>query len=147
MITKIIKTYFISGHRNISEENFDKYYARDLSLIEGKYQYDKAHAMRNKTTYIEPHYVLGDYEGVDTMAQNFLSYALNVDPHRITIYYMGNTPMNCADEKYNRKFGFLTDNERDEAMTNDSDEDIAYITDETKWSGTGQNILRRYKMK
>lgn len=140
---KIIKRYFISGHRNITQEDFEKYYAKILNKIESEY---KKSTKTFNFIYEEPHYVIGDYEGVDTMAQDYLAYNLNVDPNRVTIYHMGDYPMNCANDKFLRIGGFATDDARDEAMTMNSDEDIAYVYSEKVWSGTAQNILRRFKM-
>lgn len=137
------KTYFISGHRNITQEDFDKYYGEPLAHIESMYQFLTRIKEEDVCT---PYYIMGDYEGCDIMAQRFLIETLKVDPQRIKVYHMGEKPMNLFSNKVKLVGGFATDNERDEAMTFDSDEDIAFIYDETKWSGTGQNILRRYKM-
>ena len=40
--------------------------------------------------------------------------------------------------------GFKSDEERDSAMTNDSDFDIAFVKDNRWNSGTAQNIKRRH---
>ena len=54
-----------------------------------------------------------------------------------------------APRYYNKKVtqfvgGFQTDDERDTAMTNASNEDIAFVRDPKRLSGTAMNILRRY---
>ena len=137
------KIYFISGHRNLTQEDFNNYYGEKLAQIETRFQF----LTRIKEEDIcTPYYIMGDYEGCDIMAQQFLIETLKADPKRIKVYHMGDKPMNLFSEDVKLVGGFKTDNERDEAMTFDSDEDIAFIYDETKWSGTGQNILRRYKM-
>lgn len=43
--------------------------------------------------------------------------------------------------------GFKSDEDRDSAMTRDSDFDIAFIKDNRWDSGTAQNIKRRYCLK
>lgn len=43
--------------------------------------------------------------------------------------------------------GFKSDEERDSAMTRDSDFDIAFIKDGRWNSGTAQNIKRRWNLK
>ena len=137
------KVYFISGHRNLTQEDFDMYYGEKLAQIENKFQF----LTRLKEEDIcTPYYIMGDYEGCDIMAQKFLIETLKVDSKRIKVYHMGDKPMNLFSNDVMLVGGFTTDNERDEAMTFDSDQDIAFIYDETKWSGTGQNILRRYKI-
>ena len=54
---KMRKTYFISGHRNITEKEFKENYGGVL--------FDAS--LDNHTTF-----VVGDYYGVDIMAQNYL---------------------------------------------------------------------------
>jgi hypothetical protein len=123
------KVYFISGHRNITEEEFNNNYAKVLDKV-SKEMCD---------------FVVGDYYGVDIMAQNYLVDVLSVNPDRITVYHMFDKPRNINPKIKNTKGGFKTDEERDAAMTEASDEDIAFIRDLDKWSGTKENVLRRYK--
>lgn len=129
----ILNTYFISGHRNITEEEFDFNYkpAIDFAL----YETPKAK------------FVVGDYYGVDIMAQNYLVDVLGVDPNRITVYHMFDSPRNKNEKITKTKGGFTSDEERDAAMTNASSKDIAFVRDNTKISGTGSNILRRCLLK
>ncbi len=124
--------YFISGHRNITEQEFKKNYTPLLINA----------AAEDHSTF-----VVGDYYGVDIMAQNFLIDALKINPDRVTVYHMFESPRNKNPKITNTKGGFTTDSERDSQMTNDSTQDIAFVRDETKWSGTGENILRRHKLK
>lgn len=126
-----MKTYFISGHRNITEKEFMENYAPALYL-----------AACEKSAF-----VVGDYYGVDIMAQNYLMNSLKIDPDRITVYHMFEAPRNINPKIKNTKGGFKSDSERDAAMTEASDEDIAFVRDPKKWSGTGENILRRHKLK
>lgn len=125
-------TYFISGHRNITEDQFLAYKETISKTLE-----NNPDAM----------FVVGDYCGADIMAQNFLLDELNLDPSKITVYHMFDTPRNINPRVINKVGGFENDEERDAAMTYASSNDIAYVFDHTKWSGTGQNILRRYLLK
>lgn len=121
--------YFISGHRNIDQEFFDKYYR---PLLEAVFQNDPF-----------PKFVVGDCEGVDTMAQDWLEK--NVTKDIVTVYHMYDSPRHNAGP-FKTVGGFKSDIERDEAMTRNSDIDIAYIMKGRWTSGTAQNILRRYEV-
>lgn len=121
--------YFISGHRNIDQEFFDRYYK---PLLEAVLQNDPF-----------PKFVVGDCEGVDTMAQDWLEK--NVTKDIVTVYHMYNSPRHNAGP-FKTVGGFKSDIERDEAMTRNSDIDIAYIMKGRWTSGTAQNILRRYEV-
>ena len=122
-------TYFISGHRNITEEQFEKY----KNEIHATYVLDP-----------EANFVVGDYNGVDIMAQNFLMDVLCVPTERVTVYHMFDTPRNMNPKITNLKGGFTSDSERDEAMTIASIRDIAFVADNKVMSGTAENILRRF---
>lgn len=123
-------TYFISGHRDITEEEFERNYKPAIEYI--------------LNTVPDCRFIMGDYYGVDLMAQNYLVDVLGVEPDRITVYHMFTTPRNINPKIENTVGGFESDNERDAAMTFASSEDIAFVRDNTKISGTAQNILRRY---
>lgn len=123
------KTYFVSGHREITEAQFERYKAELSRVVE------EVNA---------PKFVIGDYYGVDIMAQDFLLDVLEVDPGTVTVYHMHDTPRNVNPKVVNLVGGFENDEERDAAMTQVSGHDIAFVADHTKWSGTGQNILRRH---
>ena len=125
-------TYFISGHRNITEKEFKDNYAPAIMQA----------AAEDHSTF-----VIGDYYGVDIMAQNYLIDTLKINPDRVTVYHMFNSPRNKNPQITKTKGGFTTDSERDLQMTNDSQVDIAFVRDEKKMSGTGENILRRHKLK
>ena len=126
-------TYFISGHRAITNEEFEFNYVPLLEL-----------ALNNTPN---ARFVVGDYYGVDIMAQNYLVDVLNVDPNRITVYHMFESPRNINPKIKNTVGGFQNDDDRDAAMTENSFEDIALVRDENVLSGTAKNILRRYKLK
>ncbi len=122
--------YFISGHRDITQKEFDTLYkdaiVRAINENGGKCEF-----------------VVGDYQGVDMMAQEFLSEYF--DPKKVTVYHMFDSPRNIASKEFNTKGGFKSDEERDAAMTNDSDKDIAFVRKGKRDSGTAQNIIRRWE--
>lgn len=126
-------TYFISGHRNITEAEFEFNY---IPLI--NYALEKTPGAM---------FVVGDYYGVDIMAQNYLMDVLLLEPDRVTVYHMFDKPRNINEKITNTVGGFESDDERDTAMTNASFEDIALVRDNKKMCGTAENILRRYLLK
>lgn len=123
------KTYFISGHRNITEEEFSRY---KLTINE---------VLKETPDAL---FVVGDYYGVDIMAQNFLVDELEVNPNQITVYHMFDAPRNINQKITNMVGGFTSDEERDAAMTANSSKDIAFVREHTILSGTAQNLLRRH---
>lgn len=129
----VSNTYFISGHRSITELEFEVNYKPAIDYILSQNPIAK--------------FVLGDFDGVDIMAQNYLLDALGIEPERVTIYHMFEAPRNKNAKVINLIGGFKNDEERDAAMTKASCEDIAFVRDHTKISGTGSNILRRYLLK
>lgn len=94
--------------------------------------------------------VLHDRLQVDKFA---MDYIFNKDICHITIYHMFNKPRNIPEantrvilDLVDFRGGFKSDEERDSAMTRDSDFDIAFVKD-CRWnSGTAQNIKRRYNI-
>lgn len=130
-------TYFISGHRDLTQEEFNIHY---VPLIE-----------KIITNDINTEFVVGDWEGCDTM---FINYMLEqVDYPPITIYhveknpriiYEGESVLN-AEEIYNIKL--RTYDECDARMTSDSDFDVAWIRPGREDSHTAMNIKRRYNLK
>ena len=126
--------YFVSGHRDLTQKEFDELYKDIIETAASK---------RNTK------FIVADYEGADIMCQQLLKTLCDrniIDYSNITIYHMGDKPMRCADNRFNLKGGFESDVERDSTMTRDSQKDIAFIR-KGKWtSGTAQNILRRYEL-
>ena len=131
--TDKLVTFFISGHRDITEQEFEINYATALEFTVSEFPDCK--------------FVVGDYYGTDIMAQNYLLDVLGIDPSRVTVYHMLDEPRNKNEKVVNLVGGFKTDDERDEAMTNASSSDIAFVRDIKQNSGTAQNILRRYMLK
>jgi hypothetical protein len=124
--------YFISGHRNFTQEEFELYYVPKLKKLVGD---------------LSTKFVVGDYWGVDEMAQIWLKNNLPIDQHdRVTVYHMFKNPRVYCSNGFNLCGGFKTDVERDSAMTNISDEDIAFIHSGRWDSGTSQNVLRRIEV-
>jgi hypothetical protein len=114
--------YFISGHRNITADEFNDHYKPALDL-----------AIESGGTF-----VVGDYYGVDIMAQKYLH--ARVPEYRVTVYHMLEAPRNYV-HGFNTKGGYYLDEDRDSAMTSDSNVDIAWSR--SIYSGTFRNIRRR----
>lgn len=124
------KVYFISGHRDIKREEFEKYYIPKLKeLVTSK-----------ECVGI----VVAECMGVDIMAQEWLRDNLK-DLSCVTVCHMFDTPRFLATPEFNTQGGFESDIERDAWMTEHSNFDIAYIRKGRWTSGTAQNILRRYE--
>lgn len=131
-MTKNKKTFFISGHRDITNKEFDTLYIPKILDTINKY---------------DAYFIMGDYEGVDIMAQNFLINELDYDINKICVYHIGLFPMNINENIIHTKPYFLDDIHRDSTMTHESDEDIAFVREGKNNSGTAQNILRRVSFK
>lgn len=130
------KTYFISGHLDISPEEFRTHYKPkiDSALAEGA------------------KFVVGDARGLDTLAQSYLKGKTT----QVTVYHMKKKAFNNLGN-FETKGGFKTNDDKDSAMTRDSDEDIAWVRpaeDQKKLygakyrkrvSGTEKNLTRRRK--
>ncbi len=107
--------YFISGHTNLTKEEFNKHYKPLLDNIIND----------NNTNS----FVIGNSEGADKMAfQYLISKGISID--NITIYYFSKN--NQEDNfyfHYKPKIiqGFTSYEKRDAAMTNASDKDILWI--------------------
>jgi hypothetical protein len=127
--------YFISGHRNITQEDFDRTYGQKINSI------------INSSENEDCLFIVGDYYGCDIMAQDYLLDTLGINAERVYVYHMFETPRNVNPKVINLVGGFESDEERDAAMTDASDYDIAFIYDHKKLSGTAQNILRRCLIK
>jgi hypothetical protein len=117
--------YFISGHLSLTQEEFDTHYK---SLIDEALSHNSF-------------FVVGDAKGADTLSQNYLFDKTD----RVVVYHMFETP------RYNAGFptedGFQSDEERDIAMTNNSDMDIAWVRKGREKSGTQKNLDRRETLK
>ena len=117
------KTAFISGHRDVTIEEFEQYYVQSIK----------------KAIEDGDNFVIGDYQGVDYLAQKYLFY---VGYENVIVYHMFKAPRNHV-QSFVTRGGYISDEDRDSAMTKDSDYDIAWIRPGKKKSGTEQNINRR----
>ncbi len=120
------RTYFISGHLDITPEEFSEHYVeRLLALIDEGASF-----------------VVGDARGADKRAQTFLK---GRGAMRVTVYHMYNKPRN--NEGFQTHGGFRTDEERDRAMTAASDADVAWVRPGRENSGTAKNLGRRFQQR
>lgn len=115
-------TVFISGHGDITLEEFKAHYAPILD------------------SYVQAgcDFIVGDFKGTDTIAQGYLAF----EGCKVTVYHML--------EKARFNFinfptvgGFKNDIERDEAMTKASHCDLAWVRPGREASGTAKNLQRR----
>jgi hypothetical protein len=117
--------YFISGHLSLTQDEFDIHYKPFI-----------VEALCHNSSF-----VVGDAKGADTLAQNYLFGKTD----RIVVYHMFGSP------RYNAGFptegGFQSDEERDNAMTDNSDSDIAWVRKGREKSGTQKNLDRRETLK
>ena len=117
--------HFISGHLSLTQEEFSVHYQPSI---------DKALSHKHS-------FVVGDAKGADTLAQDYLYGKTD----KVTVYHMFESP------RYNVGFtttgGFLTDEERDSYMTDNSDSDIAWVREGREKSGTQKNLDRRQTLK
>lgn len=118
-----METVFISGHIHTKNSEFEEHYIPQLekALNEGC------------------KFVVGDAGGIDAMAQKWLK-ARGAD---VVVYHMFTSPRHNAG--FPTKGGYTNDEERDSAMTNDSDRDLAWVRPGKEKSGTAANIARRQK--
>lgn len=126
--------YFISGHRDLTKEEFNQHYVPIIDEI-----------IRND---VFTEFVIGDWEGCDTMVIEYLLEQIDYPP--ITIYHVEKEPrIKFGGESilnfeniYNIKL--RTYDECDARMTSDSKFDVAWIRPGRKDSHTAKNIKRRY---
>ena len=114
---------FISGHLDLTSEEFALHYKPQIDHY----------------LCYQPRFIIGDARGADSMAQEYLN---SMDYTNVTIYHMFTSPRNNIGN-YPTVGGFKTDSERDEAMTEASDIDIAWIRPGREKSGTAENLARR----
>jgi hypothetical protein len=117
--------YFISGHLSLTQDEFDIHYKPFI-----------VEALFHNSSF-----VVGDAKGADTLAQTYLFGKTD----RVVVYHMFGSP------RYNAGFptegGFQSDEERDNAMTDNSDSDIAWVRKGREKSGTQKNLDRRETLK
>ncbi len=120
-------TVMISGHLDLTQAEFDKYYKRKLDM-----------AIKMGCDF-----VIGDARGADVMAQEYL----RDKGVSVTVYhpwYEG--PRNNVGS-YPVEYGYDSFTARDAAMTEASTKDIAWVRPGRSKSGTARNLARRKKLK
>ena len=117
---------FISGHLDLTEAEFEAHYKPSINLA---LEHDES-------------FIVGDARGADTHAQHYLHGKTT----KVVVYHMLTKPRNNAG--FSTLGGFQSDTERDQQMTHDSDQDIAWIRPGPgrKRSGTQANLDRRKKL-
>jgi hypothetical protein len=118
------KTYFVSGHLDLTEEEFKQYYEQKL--------FDAVNE--------EALFVVGDGDGADSLAQKYLK-ALMAD---VTVYHIYDLPKYCAFNK--TVGGFTSYDECNIAMTENSTHDIAWVRPGKEKSDTAMNLKRRSQL-
>lgn len=136
-------TYFVSGHLDLSKEEFAVYYGPQLrkAIFEGA-----------------TGFVVGDARGCDFLAQRWLRQVraqlvqgaqmagdLAFVPFSVHVYHMLERPR-VGGSRMPRVGGFLSDEERDAAMTAASTHDIAWVRPGRERSGTAKNLKRRVRV-
>lgn len=116
--------YFISGHRDATYNEFEKHYIPKII----------------KAISQNASFVVGDCEGIDYMAQQFLK---DNNVKNVKVYHISNKPQ--YNVGYPTISNFQSDFDRDFQMTLDSNEDILWIRKGKESSGTACNIDRRIK--
>jgi len=122
-------THFISGHLDLTIPEFMLFYAHRLE----------------KAIHNGDDFVVGDAPGADTIAQWWLAFHIGPELEaKVTVFHMLDAPRNLvAAHGFNTRGGFTSDEERDRAMTEASDADIAWVRPGREKSGTAWNLARR----
>jgi len=115
------KIFFISGHLDITAEEFKDHYQLRIE----------------KALYKGCFFTVGDARGTDTFAQKLLR-----DYPNVVVYHMFDHPRHNIGS-HSTAGGFKSDEERDAAMTLASTHDIAWVRPGREKSGTAKNIKRR----
>ena len=123
-------TAYISGHLKINTLEFLEHYVSKIN-----------EALRNNHKF-----VVGDAEGVDTIAQKYLYDLFDNSQIDVTVFHMFTKPRNNAGN-FKTVGGFTTNEDRDAAMTAASDYDIAWVRPGKEKSGTAKNLKRRKTLK
>ena len=124
--------YFVSGHRDLTREEFDKHYIPQIIKV--------------ITHDITASFVVGDWEGCDSM---FLRYMIdNRYINDIHLYCVRESKL-CNNLELGEDYAIRLVSKRnydecDISMTRDSDFDIAWIRPGREDSHTAKNIKRRY---
>lgn len=124
-------TCFVSGHLDCTQEEFEEHYAPRIhdAIAKGH------------------NFVVGDANGADTMAQEYLRDMVNaghLDNRCVRVFHAYKQPRNNLG--FNTLGNFPSQNAKDKAMTECSDYDILWIRQGRESSGTARNAERRKKL-
>ena len=123
--------YFVSGHRDLTMEEFDRHYV---------YQLDRVLA---DDPYAE--FVVGDWEGCDTIFVKYMEeYYTDV---RIHIFYVFSSRIKEGEFNEYRFHECKSYDDCDASMTRHSNFDITWVRPGKEDSHTAKNIKRRYGLK
>jgi hypothetical protein len=122
-----MKTAHISGHYDLTESEFERHY---------RPQIDEAIAHGDR-------FILGDANGADLRAQQYLFERLGASD-RVRVFHMLDRPRHNAG--FATVGGYDSDELRNEAMTGQSDYDIAWVRAGYEHAGTAKNLLRRQRL-
>ena len=111
----------ISGHLDLTQEEFQEHYIPQINR-----------AIRNGDSF-----VVGDARGTDA---RFISYMMDIEG-KVLVFHMFESPRN--NDGFPTVGGFISDEERDQAMTAFSNYDIAWVRPGKENSGTAKNLARR----
>jgi len=115
-------TYFISGHLDLTQAEFDEHYKPRILEAWGT----------------GGDFVVGDAKGADLLAQGYLKDLCHPD---VTVFHMFEKPRWCKGHP--TRGGFTSDDDRDAHMTANSQRDIAWVRPGRERSGTAKNLARR----
>ena len=119
--------YFISGHGDVTDKEFEDHYSSKILKALGN---------------IHSSFVVGDFRGADAKAQSYLKFSgIRKSGQKVTVYHMFKKPRNNLG--FNTVGEFQSDEERDSAMTQNSDKDIAWVRPGKEKSCTAKNLQRR----
>lgn len=91
-------------------------------------------------------FLIGDFTGCDAYSRRYLATVLpSNEKDRVTIYHMFNRPRHGASG-FQMIGGFENDEERDSAMTRNSDRDITLVLPGRENRGCARNLIRREMM-
>jgi hypothetical protein len=119
-----MKIAHISGHYDLTDAEFDEHYR---PLIDAAIEHGD-------------HFIVGDANGADLASQLYLFARLGASG-RVRVFHMLDRPRHNAG--FATSGGFDSDELRNEAMTQQSDYDIAWIRQGYEKAGTARNLERR----
>jgi hypothetical protein len=132
-----VTTYFICGHLDLSQKEFDKHYVPAIK---------KALVTRSKEPVV---FLVSDTpRGADEMAQSLLAaylYGGERSEVSMIVYHLHDKPRFMRGA-FPTRGGFQTESDRDEAMTAHSDQDIVWVRPGREKSSTARNAARRREM-